>query len=391
MSTGDEPAGPVAGEHSEDAVSPPPGNPRFSAVDGVRCIAATCVLVFHLAQSSNVGQGQTGPAALFAAGVGVFFVVSAFLLYRPFVAARMLNAPPIHYLPFAWRRVLRIVPLFWFVLTFVYLTAPWSSLTERSDFFTGAPWWQYYLFGQIYTSASSLGAIGQAWTLDVEFSFYLLLPVWAGIFSLLSRAGIGFRWEVAALLSAGVLSFGQANSWAGTDDQYLLRTLLGTFYLFVPGMIFALLSVEGQRRGDCKPALLLERYASSAWIVAASVLVLGPVIASPGFTTFGAIIFAATVPLPAFFARIESVPNRILSLPTLAWGGLISYGIYLWHRQVILGLERLGLIGGSLPVFAAMLLVVFAVTMAVSAFTYRFVERPVLRFKRRTFSASAEP
>lgn len=390
MSNGTDAVGPSRNRDSDDALSPPPGNPRFPGVDGVRWLAASSIVVYHLAQSSGVGQGQTGPAALFAAGVGVFFVVSGFLLYRPFVTARVLGAPSIRYLPFMWRRLLRIVPLFWFVLTFIYLTAAWSEVTTREEFFAGAPWWQYYLFGQVYTSDASLGAIGQAWTLDVELSFYLLLPAWAAALNWLRRFGVGLRWEVGALLAAALASFHFANGVAASDDQYLLRTLPGTVYLFVPGMILALLSVEQQRRPDWRPAAVMDRYSSFGWIIAITVLVAAPLVGSPTFTTIGGVLIAIAVPLPALFTRPTSLPFRMLLLPAVAWGGLVSYGIYLWHRQIIFEMQGLGSVAGSPLGFAATFMVAMVLVTGVAAVTYRLIERPALRLKRRTFSGSPE-
>src|SRR6478672_9327108 len=69
-----------------DAVKPPPGNPRFPLVDGVRAIAALSVVLFHtVAPSGWAGAFRQQ----FAVGVPVFFLVSGFLLYRPFVAGRL--------------------------------------------------------------------------------------------------------------------------------------------------------------------------------------------------------------------------------------------------------------------------------------------------------------
>src|SRR4051812_50028621 len=75
----------------EPAVAPPPGNPRFAPVDGLRAVAACAVVITHTAFLSGFnGHGFAGQiTARLDAGVALFFVISGFLLYRPFVAARL--------------------------------------------------------------------------------------------------------------------------------------------------------------------------------------------------------------------------------------------------------------------------------------------------------------
>jgi peptidoglycan/LPS O-acetylase OafA/YrhL len=78
------------------AVAPPPGNPRFAGIDGLRAVAAIAVLICHCAvYTANPGTDFIGSALLRLGpfGVAVFFAISRFLLYRPFVAAQPEGAP----------------------------------------------------------------------------------------------------------------------------------------------------------------------------------------------------------------------------------------------------------------------------------------------------------
>src|SRR6476469_122976 len=91
-----------------DAVAPPPGHLRFPLIDGARAMAAVSILFFHAAPDAPPA-GATGVQALLAElaiGVPSFFLISGFLLYRPFVAADVLGAPAIGPGPFLWRRFL---------------------------------------------------------------------------------------------------------------------------------------------------------------------------------------------------------------------------------------------------------------------------------------------
>ncbi len=83
-----------ASEHADrvpDVFTPPPGNPRFPLFDGLRAVAAISVLLTHAAFLSGYttfgGLGRW--TANFNVGVTIFFVISGFLLYRPYIAAHM--------------------------------------------------------------------------------------------------------------------------------------------------------------------------------------------------------------------------------------------------------------------------------------------------------------
>ena len=95
-----------------DAVAPPPGNPRFPLFDGVRAFAAGTVLVGHVGAITafHVINPLGAYTARLNMGVAFFFVISGFLLYRPFLAARFAGRPVPRIRDYARRRVLRILP-----------------------------------------------------------------------------------------------------------------------------------------------------------------------------------------------------------------------------------------------------------------------------------------
>jgi peptidoglycan/LPS O-acetylase OafA/YrhL len=62
----------------------------------------------------------------------------------------------------------------------------------------------------------------------------------------------------------------------------------------------------------------------------------------------------------------------------MAWLGLISYGIFLWHFPVLLTLRTHGTTG-----FFALLAAGLAITIPVSAASYYLLERPVMKLKYR--------
>src|SRR3954468_20104855 len=122
----ERPGTPVPGA-APDALRPPPGNPRFPLVDGLRAFAAIAVVITHTGFLSTFNaHGLAGEVtARLDVGVTLFFIISGFLLYRPFVAARLEHRPAPRIPVYARRRVLRIVPAYWLALT---VLAIWPGL-----------------------------------------------------------------------------------------------------------------------------------------------------------------------------------------------------------------------------------------------------------------------
>jgi peptidoglycan/LPS O-acetylase OafA/YrhL len=69
--------------------------------------------------------------------------------------------------------------------------------------------------------------------------------------------------------------------------------------------------------------------------------------------------------------------RRALALPPVAWLGLVSYGVFLWHYVVALELGDRGAGGAFVPV----LLGTLAISVPIAAVSYYVVERPLLRLK----------
>ena len=104
-------------------------------------------------------------------GVAIFFLISGFLLYRPFLAARR-SGRTLRLRDFYRRRALRIVPAYWVALTLFIVFGFVSGVTAHN-------WWIFYGFAQIYSLGTIGHGIGVAWTLCIEVTFYAALPAFA--------------------------------------------------------------------------------------------------------------------------------------------------------------------------------------------------------------------
>jgi peptidoglycan/LPS O-acetylase OafA/YrhL len=375
---------------------------RFPLMDSLRAIAVLGVLFAH-ASAFMYQSGYEFPARLRTdLGVTIFFVISGFLIYRPWVKARLAGEPSPFVRVYAWRRLLRIVPAYWVALTVVAVCLGAHEVFTRS----GVP--IYYGFGQAYFWDRIGGGLVQAWSLSVEVAFYAFVPLWALAMrrarggdpeSRLRRELIG-----AACLFAFSFVFKVAAVQAGTLDnahvsslQVILLTFLDTFAV---GMALAALSVryEGVTGDDLPRALrLIDRRPWVPWLVAGVAFCLVSFAIGLGgllFQHFGDwqylerhylyIATAAGLVLPAMFGdQARGWVRRVLANRVLLYIGLVSYGVFLYHFAVLTQLERWGF--GDVAVGNRAWLWVIAAAaggIALATISYYAIERPFMRLKR---------
>jgi peptidoglycan/LPS O-acetylase OafA/YrhL len=377
----------VSSQAAPDAVAPPPGNPRFPLFDGLRAIAAGAILVTHVAglTTFNTGNALGAYTARLNMGVAFFFVISGFLLYRPFLVARRRGSPQ-RIGSYAKRRVLRIVPAYWVALT-IFIAAGFVSGVTTSN------WWIFYLFGQIYSPVNIGHGIGVAWTLCIEVTFYAALPVFVLVCARLGRRPGSLRPDVVliVLLAAGSLAF-RAHFSAFTQVA-TVSTLAGTFFWFALGMGMAIVSVELQER-RWAIARFPRLWPVASWLAAVGLFVLNHQIQKGflGLDPTGAVVVthalyglaALFVLLPAVFAEPGRGPVQgVLRLRALGWIGLISYAFYLYHTIVIDQLNKVAKDAGISARYVFVTVASFFVTLACAAASYYLLERPIMRWGRR--------
>jgi peptidoglycan/LPS O-acetylase OafA/YrhL len=330
--------------------------------------------------------------------VSVFFVISGFLLYRPFAFANLSGAQRPALKKFWARRLKRIIPAYW--VAFLVVTYVLHGDTIRHGWGSLAI---YLGFAQIYFSSHALSGITQAWSLCTEMTFYLTLPLWA---ALMARRSRGTRSQLktelvglAALTAASVVFrvivlSAPRKSYAATITPNWLPAYTDLFAL---GMLLAVLSswfaIEGRR-----PTLLWHPAAPwVSWSLAALALFavsniglpLTPVTSSPlGLslerqTLYG--LFAFWVVLPAVFGIQDRGLIRLaLRWRPLALVGVVSYGIYLWHEawiELFLRWTHDRMLTIPLP---DLLIPVTALAVASATLSYVLVERPVRLLGRGT-------
>lgn len=397
------------------AFAAPPGNPRFPLFDGLRGAAVLAILSFHCAEySGRIGFGPLGRLAEVAGGEAViwFFAISGFLLYRPYASARANGRPGPPTRLYARRRVLRILPGYWVALTLL------AIFPGVAGVFTG-DWWRYYGYLQLYSAHARSDGIQVAWTLCVEVTYYLALPVWAALVRRLPGADTERGFLLSELASLGaVMIVGvvvQVAVSRGHLPYALGVSLVGQCTWIAIGMALAVVSVAAQRRGSA-PALVswLGDRSELCWGIAIATAI-GLALLVPKYGLFGLIatvevaqsiprtivkfglegVLAVMYVLPAIFGdQHRGLPRKLLAWRPLIWLGVISYSFYLYHLPIV-GLlaskhtDAFSATGLNLMAhvhFArttVLYVLSFGITAVVAAISYRFVELPFLRRKER--------
>lgn len=374
---------------------------RFPLVDALRAIAAIAVVGTHTAFFAGAYAQGTDLGLWLArldAGVAVFFVVSGFLLYRPFVKAHLDDRPAPATGPYAWRRFLRLAPAYWVALTGAVV------LLDLPGVFTADGVATYYGFAQTYREHTIGGGLTPAWSLSVEVAFYVFLPVWAAAVARVARGDRAARARAHALGIAGLAVI--ALAWnvflvAGTDAVRVTPWLLALpayWDHFAVGMGLALLTVWLEDRPQRGALLrLLDRAPGLSWLVAGAAYVVVSTQVGVGQVFFGpttggdyllrhllyAVIGAGLVAPAVLGSPGRGAVRRVLAWRPLAWLGLVSYGIFLWHTTGLSLLHRWGLADldvGHPYVRWAVFGVGFGIVLG--AASYYLVERPALRLKR---------
>jgi peptidoglycan/LPS O-acetylase OafA/YrhL len=377
---------PVRAEGQAPNLVPPPGNPRFPLFDALRAIAALLVFLGHTVlgvhflathRSLLIWAGLTAYQ-----GVGIFFLISGFLLYRPFLVARRGGAP-LRLVPYAKRRFLRIVPAYWAALTIFIAAGFVSGVTAHN-------WWIFYGFGQIYSSDTVRGGIGVAWTLAIEVTFYAALPLFAWLAGKLSRGAFSVAGDVLLLVALSAASL-VIRADTSPVDVAQLSTLATNFLWFALGMGLAVLSVvlENRAAPGWFGGALGRAWPLVSWTVAGLLFVLlhavavGSIALSASVTDVVANalygLVALFVLLPAAFGEAHGgAVRRLLRARPLAWIGLVSYGVYLYHTIVITQVEKLLPSGAGAGHYLAVALCSLALTLLCAAISYYVLERPVM-------------
>ena len=157
---------------------------RVDSLTGIRAVAALLVVLTHAAYTTGkYPQGYVGLVySRMEIGVPIFFVLSGFLLFAPWVKAVAWQRPPPSVRRYAWHRVRRIMPAYAVTVIAAYLLYHFRTAGPNP----GHTWeglFRNLTLTQIYTDDYLFSylhqGLTQMWSLAVEVAFYALLPLLA--------------------------------------------------------------------------------------------------------------------------------------------------------------------------------------------------------------------
>ena len=350
------------------------------AVEGMRACAATGVVVTHVTFQTGHSSGVAGRLfGRFDLAVAVFFALSGFLLWRGHAAAaRDLGPRPGtgHYLR---SRVVRIMPAY--VVAVVVIL----SLLPDADHASPIVWLANLTLTQIYVPLTLTGGLTQMWSISVEVSFYLALPILA----LLARR-IPVQARVPAIAALAALSW--AWGWIPVHSGPGINPLNwppAFFSWFAAGMLLAewAHSPIGVPHRLARRRVPMALVAVLAYLVAASPLagpeglVAGTAIQFAVKTAMGALVAFALV-APLVLDRPDT-PHRLLGSTGMVTLGRWSYGLFVWH---LAALAMVFPVLGTFP-FTGRMPAVLVLTLifgwAIAAVSYGLVESPCREALRR--------
>lgn len=397
----------------------------IATLDGVRAIACLTVMGYHInlmTRSAHLwttdGKPLTSAIVLAgSSGVTLFFVLSGFLLFLPYVRALLFERSWPETRVFYLRRVLRIIPGYY---TSLFLLV----VLEKPEYLQPERWSQLLLFPLFLmdsTRATFQQLNGPYWTLAIEWQFYMLLPwIALGIRAIVQRLHPERRiWGVVGCL-LGLVVWGVLTRALGmycmthpTATFLVPRGVLNIFLLVTYGVDGKFMEdfAVGMLTGVCY--LVVHHAAASknvvpraqrrsSWLWGGGVLlclvmaiqlyrhplpVLGPLFQSTewlnelGFSLgFGCCILAI------LFDPFGGL-KRFFAWAPLRWIGLISYSLYIWHLPLLISFDNhIGPDLRHLPAFAAYSLYWLWAVVVVIPFSfvmYLLVEKPGMRLSNQ--------
>jgi peptidoglycan/LPS O-acetylase OafA/YrhL len=349
------------------------------AVEGMRACAAMGVVLTHVAFQTGHTTGFLGRVlGRFDLAVAVFFALSGFLLWRGHAAAaRGLRARPRtgHYLR---SRIVRIMPGYLVAVTAILLLFPEIHADTTV-------WLANLTLTQIYVPLTLITALTQMWSLSVEVTFYLALPLLA----LLARR-LPVRARIPVIVVVAVVSL----FWVWIPSQPVSGHNLWNwppafFSWFAAGMVLAELTVTrvGWPHRLGRNRLLMAALALGAFAVSAS-----PLAGREGLqpssieqvmlkTAMGAVVAGALL-APLVLDRPDAA-HRWLGSRVMVTLGRWSYGLFIWHLAALaMVFPMVGAFAfdGHMPV---VLVLTLAFGFAVAAVSYALVESPCREALRR--------
>jgi peptidoglycan/LPS O-acetylase OafA/YrhL len=361
-------------------------------LEGYRGLAAVGIVVFHAYQFARGSASATyayphtpwQPVLRNLDGlVSMFLILSGFLLYLPMVG-NVLNGRRAVVKVFLLRRAARILPLYWLAILLVWASRNPAAPGDWRDLL------EHLTFTQVFDSKRIFYTIGPAWSLSVEVWFYLFLAITLVAFNRFGSRVRGQRGRVALVIAppavlmcssllwqvwAVYLSHQRATDWAVWFNP------VARGYMMAAGMVVAI--VYGMRRDSAplsRSTLIPLRLAALALLAYGCLIRTDAIRPTLLFNLISTGAFALLI-ASSVFGDPGHLWRRMLAGPRLAWLGLISYSLYMWHEPVLLYLDQHVGLDHAQSAFPVTALILLAASIPAGWLSYRVLEVPLGRMR----------
>jgi peptidoglycan/LPS O-acetylase OafA/YrhL len=316
---------------------------RITALTGLRGVAALLVLGTHAAfATGKLSQDYLGAAyARLEIGVPIFFVLSGFLLFTPWVRAAASGDAAPSVPVYALRRLRRIMPAYLIVVVLAYIAYSfYSDVPNPGQSWAGLL--RHLTLTQIYPDDYLIThlhqGLSQTWSLAVEAAFYAALPLLAYLLLVVLCRG---RWQPARLLAGLAVMAAVTPVWLivlyATDwlPNSAGMWLPAQLVYFAGGMTLATLRVAAaQFPAALAVPIALITFALVCTPIAGSVS-MGPVAFWEPLIKTALYAVISTLLVGAVVLGAHGRFERLLRSRLMVWLGGISYEIFLLHVLVM--------------------------------------------------------
>lgn len=291
------------------------------SLNGLRAVAIFCVIAQHIKRTANCPcifykVDQLVPIGSF--GVQIFFVISGFLITGLLLKEKV-QTGTISFRRFYWRRVIRILPAFYFFLLVILICKNLHFIHVDNEGLLASA-----LFYMNFLKLPDSWVVAHSWSLSVEEQFYLIWPMimvflprkyyFVIVITLLYSIFYyylrynhflfmfrGFLINAPALIAGALLAIGLYKGWFTKIHKKLLHPIFA-FSLMIAAIIYIPRSYQ-----------------------------FAPFFYRPFDYILSSVFMAAFV-----YYTIYSGPKnwiyKILNLSVISYIGILSYSIYLWQQ-----------------------------------------------------------
>lgn len=331
-------------------------------IDGLRFIAIWTVVlthIFHLIAIKNnlsFNHFLWTPIAIGGQGVQLFFVISGYILAKPF----FLKSKNVNLKKYFMRRITRLEPPYILAMTLFFFILIFLNKYQFMDLIDNYFFSILYMHNIVYGKGSDINTV--AWSLEVEIQFYILMPILA---LFLKKAG---KYQLITLVLLIIVFITSSQIF-----DFYYRTIFAQIQYFMIGIVLVLLKQD--------PIFRINKYID---ILVGGVSLVVILFLNRELGIFNELIFCFFIFAFYFIVLNGVIWKKVMSLPLFSLIGGMCYSIYLLHYPIVsfVGTYLINVSNKYNLIQSVSLLSIFAITslivLFISSIYFLFVEKPCM-------------